>query len=120
MRTRLIKGAMGVALAGAMLYGWSLTTAPATASVTPTPTVAATEAWYTLPACDEDAPDPSTTVPCVWNDEDMFWVMDGKGGAIDYPRCPTEDSPNCVWDALEQGDGRYTANRFLVNLSERD
>jgi hypothetical protein len=118
MRTRLIKGASGLGLAVALFYGWSLTTAPASATVvTPTVSATTTPAWYFLGSCDEDAPDPTLTVPCVWEDDGIYWVMDGKGGSIDKPQCTTEDSDHCVWDSATQGNASESVDspkRYIV------
>lgn len=60
--------------------------------------------YYQLPACAEDAPDPSMTDICVWEDDGVYWVMDGNGGAASYEPCATEDSDECVWDSATQGN----------------
>jgi hypothetical protein len=76
---------------------------------------------YILPACNEDAPDPSMTVPCVWEDEGVYWVMNGKGGSDSFEPCATEDSDECVWDSAERGNRSKSPDaidRFLVSASQ--
>jgi hypothetical protein len=78
--------------------------------------------WYTLPSCIEDSPDPMTSPNCVWNDEDKYIVVThGSLVEAEYSACKTEDSYNCVWDSMEQGNrnGEDNADRFVINGGPR-